>query len=233
MLSASAGACDVWVVSLLQPPQRLAVLETLLSVPERERAAAFLLPLPRHQFIVARGALRTLLGRYLGTSPCALRFAVNAHGKPSLDPACELRFNVSHAGDLALIAVASSFDVGVDVEVHRRIDDLASLAASILCPADLDQWRADAPRQGPAAFYRIWTCKEAVAKAIGCGLAMDFRSLRISLAPGRVAALTSLDPAWGGAGAWSVRELETESGYSAAVAGSTPDLKVTQRTLLL
>ena len=233
MLSAAAGACDVWVVSLLQPPQQLAALESLLSAPERERAAAFLLPMPRHQFIVARGALRTLLGRTLSTSPCAVRFALNSHGKPSLDPACEVRFNVSHAGDLALIAIASGFDVGVDVEVHRRIDDLASLAASILCPPDLDLWRAVAPQHGLAAFYRIWTCKEAVAKAIGCGLAMDFRSLRISLAPGRAAAMESLDPAWGGAGAWSLRELETESGYSAAVAASTPDLKVTQRTLLL
>ena len=227
------GVCDVWSVSLLQPPHQLAALESLLSVQERERAAAFLLPLPRRQFIVARGALRTLLGRTLGTSPSAVRFALNAHGKPALDPACELRFNVSHAGDLALIAVASGLDVGVDVEVHRRIDDLASLAASILCPPDLDQWRADASQQGAAAFYRIWTCKEAVAKAIGCGLAMDFRALRISLAPGRAAALASLEPAWGRAGAWSLRELETESGYSAAVAASTPDLKVTQRTLLL
>jgi 4'-phosphopantetheinyl transferase len=189
LLSASlGGACDVWSVSLPQAPRDLAALESVLSPQERARADAFLLPLPRRQFIVARGALRTLLGRYLGISPSAVRFALNAHGKPLLDPACGLRFNVSHAGDLALIAVAGGFDVGVDVEVHRRIDDLASLAASILCPADLERWCAASAVEGAAAFYRIWTCKEAVAKAIGCGLAMDFRSLRISLAPGRAAA---------------------------------------------
>lgn len=233
MFCASAGACDVWTVSLLQPPQRLAALESLLSAPERERAAAFLLPLPRRQFIVARAALRTLLGRTLGIPPAAVRFALNAHGKPALAPACDLRFNVSHAGDLALIAVASGFDVGVDVEAHRRVDDLASLAASILGPADLERWRAAAAVEGAAAFYRIWTCKEAVAKAIGCGLALDFRSLRISLAPGRAAALAALEPAWGDAGAWSLRELETQNGYCAAVAAATPGLAVTQRTLVL
>lgn len=232
MFSAAAGACDVWVVSLLQPPQRLAALQLLLSPQERERAAAFLLPLPRRQFIVARAALRILLARSLGIPPAAVRFALNAHGKPALDPACALRFNVSHSGDLALIAVASGFDVGVDVEAHRRTDDLDSLAASILGPEDLECWRAAAAVEGAAAFYRIWTCKEAVAKAIGCGLGMDFRSLRISLAPGRAAALASLEPAWGDADAWSLRELETQGGYCAAVAAPAPGLTVTQRTLV-
>jgi 4'-phosphopantetheinyl transferase len=223
----------VWSVSLLQPPQRLATLESLLSPQERERAGAFLLPLPRRQFIVARAALRTLLGGSLGIAPAAVRFALNAHGKPSLDPACDLRFNVSHAGDRALIAIATGFDVGVDVEAQRRVDDLASLAASILCAEDLEHWRAAETKEGPAAFFRIWTCKEAVAKAIGCGLAMDFRSLRISLAPGRPAALAALEPQWGPAGQWSLRELETDIGYCAAVAAPVPGLEVTRRTLFL
>jgi 4'-phosphopantetheinyl transferase len=233
LFPAPAAACDVWVVSLLQPPQRLAARESLLSLSERERAAAFLLPLPRRQVIVARAALRLVLGRALGVPPAAVRFTLNAHGKPALDPAGALRFNVSHSGDLALIAVASGFDVGVDVEAHRRTDDLAPLAASILGPEDLARWRAAAAVEGAAAFYRIWTCKEAVAKAIGRGLALDFRALRISLAPGRAAAVAALEPAWGAPGAWSLRELETQGGYCAAVAAPTPGLAVTQRTLVL
>lgn len=233
MLSAPVGGnCDVWWASLPQAPQDLAALESVLSAQERERAAAFRLPAPRRQFVVGRAALRTLLGRYLGLTPAACGFALDANGKPSLQPASPLRFNVSHAGDFVLIAIANGMDVGVDVEAHRHTDDLASLAASILCPADLERWRAASAVEGPAAFYRIWTCKEAVAKAIGCGLAMDFRKLRISLAPGRAAALASLEPQWGQAGRWSLRELETESGYSAAVAASGPALNVTQRTLL-
>lgn len=233
MLSAPVrGDCDVWWVCLPQAPQDLAALESVLSAPERERAAAFRLAAPRRQFVVGRAALRTLLGRSLGIPPAACGFAVDANGKPSLQPPSPVRFNVSHAGDFVLIAIASGMDVGVDVEAHRPADDLASLAASILCPADLERWRAASAAEGPAAFYRIWTCKEAVAKAIGGGLAMDFRRLRISLAPGRAAALASLEPHWGQADRWSLRELATESGYSAAVAASAPALKVTQRTLL-
>jgi 4'-phosphopantetheinyl transferase len=227
------GACDVWSISLLQTPQDLATLESVLSAQERERAAAFLLPAPRRQFIVARAALRTLLGRYLGVSPSACSFALNAHGKPSLQPSSPVRFNVSHAGNLVLIAISDGIDLGVDVEAHRRTDDLDSLAASILCPPDLELWRAAAAVEGAAAFYRIWTCKEAVAKAIGCGLAMDFRSLRISLAPGRAATLASMEPTWGRAERWSLQELQTENGYSAAIAASAPDLKVTQHILCL
>jgi 4'-phosphopantetheinyl transferase len=233
LFRASAGACDVWMVSLVQPPQRLGQLESLLSPQERERAAAFLLPLPRRQFIVARAALRTLLGRALGLAPADVSFALNAHGKPALAPDSALRFNVSHSGDLALVAIATGFDVGVDVEAQRRTDDLASLAASILGPQDLERWRATAATEGAAAFYRIWTCKEAVAKAIGCGLSLDFKALRIDLAPGRAASLAALAPEWGEARAWSLRELETEGGYCAAVAAAAPGLSVTQRTLVL
>ena len=91
--SPPGGNCDVWRVSLLQAPQDLAALDTVLSPQERERASAFLLPAPRRQFVVARAALRILLGRYLGVAPSACGFTLNAHGKPSLHPPSPVRFN--------------------------------------------------------------------------------------------------------------------------------------------
>lgn len=227
------GHCDVWQLALSQAPQNLGALEAVLSAPERARAAAFLLPAPRRQFVVARVALRLLLARYLGIAPAACTFVLNAYDKPALPAPAPLHFSVSHAGDRVLVAVAGAMEVGVDVEAHRRVDDLASLAASILDPEDLEQWRAAAAVEGAAAFYRIWTCKEAVAKAIGCGMAMDFRALRIRLAPGRAAALAALPPAWGRTGDWALQELEVDGGYSAAVAAATRELVVAQRTLAL
>jgi len=226
------GRCDVWQVPLAQAPQDLALLEPMLSPAERQRAAAFLLPAPRRQFVLARAALRTLLARYLALAPSAFSFVLNAHGKPALPAPAPLRFNVSHAGEFALVAIAGEMEVGVDVEVHRRVDDLDSLAASILCREDLERWRAAAAAEGAAAFYRIWTCKEAAAKAIGCGMAMDFRALRIDLAPGRAATLAALAPGWGRAEDCALRELESANGYSAAVAACAPALQVTQRAFV-
>ena len=233
ILGSLSGACDVWLISLLQVNQDLTELESVLSSQERERAAAFLLSAPRRQFVVARAALRILLGRYLGVSPSACNFALNANGKPLLQPPSLLRFNLSHAGNLILIAISDSIDVGVDVEAHRKTNDLNSLAASILCPADMELWLALDAADRATEFYRIWTCKEAITKAIGCGLAMDFRSIRISIAPGRKPALVSLDPPWDWTERWTLQELETESGYSAAIAAFIPDLNVTSHALRL
>src|SRR5690606_10381703 len=59
--------------------------EGLLSGEERERAARFHFPLHRARYIVGRGVLRALLGRYLGQHPDQLKFTANAHGKPELE----------------------------------------------------------------------------------------------------------------------------------------------------
>lgn len=224
------GVCDVWSITLSQAPQDLADLEAGLSATERERAAGFLVPAPRRQFVIARTALRRLLGRYLNISPSACNFEFNAHGKPSLKATSQARFNVSHSNNIVLIAIAKDIDVGVDVEVHRLVDNLDSLAASILCTADYALWLTSPMSKRIATFYRIWTCKEAVAKAIGCGMAMDFKSFRIGFTPGQAAQLISLGEPSGQVGKWSLRELESEHGYSAAIAACSPDLKIVQRT---
>lgn len=223
----------MWQVSLRQAPSDLSGLETLLARPELERAAAFRLPAPRRQFIVARVALRLLLARHLGAAPSSFVFTTGPHGKPALQPPSALRFNVSHAGDLVLVALARDVEVGVDVEVHRRSGDLDSLAASILCAEDLALWRAAAATERAAVFYRTWTCKEAVAKAIGNGLALDFKALRIALCARKAATVLAVAPGFGPAEAWALHELQVEDGYSAAVAAATPALRVTQYALPL
>jgi len=55
-----------------------------LSKDERARAKGFRFERDRRRFIVARGLLRMLLGRYLGMSPANLRFGYGPHGKPYL-----------------------------------------------------------------------------------------------------------------------------------------------------
>ncbi len=90
----------------------------MLSDDERNRSARFRFEKGRRRFVVARGALRELLGRYLGTDPGQIRFTYNAFGKPELHPdfGDRLKFNLAHSGDLTLIAIARDADVGVDVE---------------------------------------------------------------------------------------------------------------------
>src|SRR6185295_15890681 len=101
------------------------------------------------------------------------RFQRGAGGKPELahegGPAA-LRFNLSHGGDLALIALARGRELGVDIEPLRALSDEARLARRVLSPREADAFAALPPDERAAALLRCWTRKEALLKANGCGI---------------------------------------------------------------
>ncbi len=189
-----------WCVRLDVPSATSAGLYATLSPDERDRSARFRFTRDRQRFIAARGILRTLLGRYLGTRPDQIRFAYNAFGKPELGPelGSRLRFNVSHSTDLALIAITTDAAIGVDLECIRPHSDYGEIARSVFSAAEVDHLNNTPRHLYPQAFLSCWTKKEAYVKARGEGLAHAPRDLdeigRWSLytlqpAPGYIGAL--------------------------------------------
>jgi 4'-phosphopantetheinyl transferase len=189
----------VWSVELAQPPARVPELEALLSEDERERAAGLA---DGARWVVARAALRTVLARELAVAPGELRFALGPHGKPEL-PGAELRFNLSHSGDRAVIAVAG-VEVGIDVERTAR----RSRAIERTLTAGERDAIGDADRH--VELLRIWCRKEALAKAIGGGLGWAPETFDTTQPDGHV--LADLDPGEGfvGAVALAAAKLELE-----------------------
>lgn len=156
----------MWRVALGDPP-----VDSPLSEQERERAARFVRDDDRHRWTAARAALRGLLAAYLDADPCALRFADGAHGKPRLAGSDALRFNLSHSGDVALIAVALGREVGVDVELPRRAVDHVALARRVLTAEQAERIAAIAdPGAREQAFLMAWVRWEAVLKCRGVGI---------------------------------------------------------------
>jgi 4'-phosphopantetheinyl transferase len=153
--------------------ETIAGLYATLSPDERERSARFRFARDRQRFIAARGALRALLGRYLGTRPGEIRFAYNAFGKPALTPEFggQLQFNLSHSGDLALIASTTDAEVGVDLECIRPDADYGEIARSVFSAAEVEQLNSVPSHLYSLAFLSCWTRKEASLKARGEGLA--------------------------------------------------------------
>jgi 4'-phosphopantetheinyl transferase len=149
----NASPVDLWTVSLLDPRP------ALLSEEEAERASRFRFEVDRVRWTRARSALRAILSRYAGDAPEALRFVYGPHGKPALSPASDIEFNLSHAGDWALIAVAGPVPVGVDIEHIRPNIDMAALLRRLgeSVPPDAD-------------LYQAWTRREARSKAAGGAL---------------------------------------------------------------
>jgi 4'-phosphopantetheinyl transferase len=83
----------------------------------------------------------------------------------------ELRFNVAHSGQLALVAVAAQCEVGVDVEQLRTVGHFEQIAKRYFHPQEIATLAATPSGERAAAFLRCWTCKEAILKAVGVGVA--------------------------------------------------------------
>lgn len=197
-------------------------LRQLLSADELARAQRFRYDDDRREFIVARGLLRLMLGRYLDREPAALVFSGGPRGKPALSTergGATVRFNVAHSWGRILYAFARERDVGVDLEricPDWAVEDLAARFFSLRENAKL---RALPAAQRREAFFACWTRKEAFVKAKGDGLSQPLDGFDVSLAPDEPAALLdsridSLDVY-----RWSIRQVPPLPGYACAVAG--------------
>lgn len=144
--------------------------EVELSPAERERAAKYVIPWVRNQFVVGRYLLRQVLAHSLHATPKEIELTTRNDGKPVLaDPSIGLHFNVSHSGGWAAIALARR-PVGVDLEAVREITNERDLVDRFFAPDECKQYRSLPDDVKRAGFLRGWTCKEAVLKAVGSGM---------------------------------------------------------------
>jgi len=160
-----------------------AQLFCLLSPDERERAARYRLEEHRRRFIVGRALLRTILATYLRISPAEVRFTYGPQGKPNLDKSRywpSIDFNASVSEELAVFAIAPDVPVGVDVERVSPRGGIDSVARRICSPAEYRAYAALAGEEKTEAFFRCWSRKEALAKAIGGGLAFPMNQCDVS-----------------------------------------------------
>lgn len=179
-----------------------------LSDDERARAARFHFAPDRVRFVASRIALRHILAKTLARPPSMIALTIADHGKPEIsrdDNPCDWRFNLSHSGDVVLIAVTRGRSIGIDVEVVRPLPRQMAELLPRLSPREQHALQLVAEPERGVAFLRCWTRKEALVKAIGAGLTVDFASFSVSLG-------TDADPPiWDNAPGlfpWSLRALD-------------------------
>jgi len=168
-----ADEAHIWAVSIDGFSRTQDELRQLLSCEEQARADQFRLEEPAKRFMAARAALRVLLGRYSDIRPVEIQFAVDANQKPRLADShsgTDLRFNVSHSGALALIAVTVGHEIGVDVEQLREVHHVDQIASRYFHADEIAAIQSAKFTDRTATFFRCWTAKEAVLKAIGTGI---------------------------------------------------------------
>jgi len=175
---------------------------------------------PDHR-AVAAGA-HALLGRLLATyagldhPPVIAR---TGRGKPYAPALAVIDFNLSHARDHALIAIARGQPLGVDLERVDRKLDAHDLARRFFSKREADALDALPEAQRATAFLRLWTCKEAVLKALGAGISFGLDRVAFELdATGSPTAIAEIAPEAGDAAGWRVALLEPTPGFLGALA---------------
>ena len=148
---------------------------------ERARAERFVVDEVKRRFVLSHAALRLILARRLGGDWRDIRYDTVANGKPCLagSTAGRLEFNMSHSGDLMVVAMSDDRPVGVDVEASRPIDRVRGLAETILAARELAVFDGLSPDDASRVLLRLWTFKEAVVKALGLGLSVEPRGIAL------------------------------------------------------
>jgi 4'-phosphopantetheinyl transferase len=211
----SQDSIQLWIVRVAG--QAMERWRPVLCASEWERAMRFRMPADQARFAVTRGVLRTLLGRYLQLPCAAIAFSANEYGKPATDG--EIKFNVAHSGDYALLAFARDIEVGVDVERMRGERVVSELARRVLSPREYERFEIVAESERMPTFFQIWTLKEAVLKALGSGLSIAPECLEVAFYPDEPKLLGCSAKEIDDVSEWRVRSVSIgDEGYAAAVA---------------
>lgn len=150
----------------------------LLNADERSRADRFYFSKHKRRFTTARATLRIILARYLNTAPERLEFSYNNQGKPSVINSQKLQFNISHTGDLAIVAIGKIYPLGVDIE-HYSARPYEGIAKSLFSEQELREFKKAPLSLKPALFFHIWSQKEAFIKATGLGLSYPTKEFNV------------------------------------------------------
>ena len=176
------GAVTVLHVDLTPHAGREASALSWLDDDELSRSRRFLHPGPRRRYVLCRSALRAILCTQLASENIQLAFGESRYGKPYAlldDRHVAISFNVSHSGVHGLIAVAPHGQLGVDVEEIVPREDIDGVSRMVYGPNELSALAMAGECGKVDLFYKFWTVKEALIKAVGMGFSLDPLSFEV------------------------------------------------------
>jgi 4'-phosphopantetheinyl transferase len=218
----------VWKIELGSLTPHFSPLLALLSEDELKRQERIQIQTKKFQFVITRGILRTLLGLYTRTPAQAIQLSYDSFGKPALTPPSSLNFNLSHSGDLALLALTQGSELGVDIERVRAMKNIFGIAERVFTPTENDLLSSFTSSEAQLDFFfRCWARKESLMKAMGTGFAYAHScSLEIFNSEGVA------QSSWTENGQkWSLHELLPDSRYRAALAVAAENREIENYSL--
>jgi 4'-phosphopantetheinyl transferase len=199
----------------------------LLSPDEKSRAQKFRFTKDSRNFIIARGILRSLIGKYLKIKPAEISFRYSEFGKPGIADNHSLQFNISHSKNIALFAFIKKLNVGVDVEFVNPDIEVKDIAEKFFSPNEVLNLYALPEKQHTLGFFNCWTRKEAFIKAVGEGLSFPLNKFEVSLEPDKPAKLLATDWEPKAVSKWSIFSMSPATNFvgSLAIEGVVEKIK--------
>lgn len=216
----------IWRARMDGEPSRFVSLCQMLSAEERLRAERFHFARDRKRYMIGRGLLRYLLGRYQCLPPAQVAIDYTPYGKPFLpgeNGPQALHFNLSHSGDWLALAFARGRAVGVDIEQARREVDLAALSARFFSNGEQAVLRSLPDSSQTDAFFACWTRKEAYIKARGEGLSLPLDCFDVAFHPREAPAILANRKVSGEETRWKMEAFCPFPGYAGAVVAEGQD----------
>jgi 4'-phosphopantetheinyl transferase len=179
----------VWFCDLDQRQQIKEDWRSMLSTEEVARVMRLKGTVERRRSVNRFVFVRQVLGNLAGIMPEKLKYYCGDSGKPELacfgvvngEQPAMLHFNIAHTENVLAMAVSLGHKVGIDIEVVMSDLDFFEIAKTCCAKEDLEILYSLPKNKVPAAFYRLWTCKEAIAKMDGCGITYGFTKLSTDL----------------------------------------------------
>jgi 4'-phosphopantetheinyl transferase len=174
----STGEVHLWFAydDKIKDAQLLTQYLSVLNEAERAQQKRFYFEKHRHQYLITRALVRSVLSLYAkNIAPEQWKFEKNEYGKPFISNSTltiPLRFNLSHADELIVMAVTLDQEVGVDVEYLPRVGKMLDIASNFFSPTEVEQLQSLPQEKQMSRFYDLWTLKEAYIKACGMGLSI-------------------------------------------------------------
>jgi len=170
---------DIWQFPL---NSEFSSASSLLSADESTRANRFHFDRHRRRFTIARATCRLILARYLNTTPNDITFDYSKHGKPYIKGKHDIQFNLSHSGELALLAIGKKHHVGIDLEFFSG-RPYEGIGKQLFSAKELNDFKKVESRLKSLVFFNIWAQKEAFIKASGLGLAYPTKEFDVPIYP--------------------------------------------------
>lgn len=173
----------VWLASTQCVRRRIG--HHALDEAELRRADRISLSGERDRFVASRALLRHVMTETSQgqIAPAQWGFVADRRGKPMVaDGLPAIPFSLSHAEDCVAVAAGGSAPLGVDVEGLWREAD-SEVVQAVLTEKERCSLSALAEDARWDRFIRLWTIKEACAKATGDGVTIDFSGIEADLDP--------------------------------------------------